>query len=262
MDQIKAANEKFRAIEARNDQLNEAHLPEPRARKGTRFSRAIDDHINEAQREAETMPVPGEFFDVSHHFDADFEGEVDNPFKGLSTYPGVMASFQRPDMEARLRVCIQAANKMHWNLPGGHWGENSHVDALTLRRPKPEEAKALKLSREAADYAREAAHIRAYLRQLDEQEAERKAEELAHKREYHKSRAARFKNEQVPWRKMIEENREAAARHEQRLKDEEAHSLVALAQKEIADLERKMARAQDELDRLDRCSETTPSPSD
>lgn len=214
--------------------------------------RAVRQAERDLKRQNERGPslLEDPMFDVSHAYDGTFEGEVDNPFHGMSKAPDVMIAFQRPDMEQRLRVCIQQANRAHWALPSDYYGEKARIDPLALREPNPAEAKSLKLAPEADKFAREAAHIRAYLAQLDAKAAKARAEELERKRNALQHRAATATAEQTRWADMIEANKAAVDRHEQRLRDEEAHKLVALARTELAALERKAEDAKRELDAI------------
>lgn len=189
------------------------------------------------------------YFDVSHHFDARYEGSTTNPFAGLSTSPGTMMPFQRDDMEARLRLCIQAANRAHWSLSKTD-GVGANVDPTTLREPTPEETKALKLNADVAKWCDEAAHIRAYLAHLDRETAKREKEERRQKRDALKRKATLDPAAVAQLRKLIAGNEAGAARHKRRVEDEEAFKMVIFAQNELEAMERKAAIAKRELEAM------------
>jgi hypothetical protein len=190
-------------------------------------------------------------FDVTHHFDALYEGSTTNPFVGLSTHPGFMMPFVREDMEARLRVCIEGANKEHWALPQTLNGPSHTWDLLNLRKPTAKEAKALRLSDEVSKWAREAARIRAYLVHLD-REAERDAkEERERKRENLKYRASVDPVAIRRLKRTMREHEGGAKRHKQRIEDERAFHEYQFAEQELERLEQKAAAAKRELEALD-----------
>jgi hypothetical protein len=191
-------------------------------------------------------------FDVSHYFDAKYEGVTENPFEGMSTAPGrFMLPFQRSDMEQRLRYCIETANKLHWRVPrSGNGNGELAMDVLALRAPTDRERKALKLGPETARWADEAARIRAYLTHLDAVAARVAKQQRDEKRELLKRRSQVDPVAANSLRRTMSANKTAAMRHRRRLEDERAFREYILAENELKEREHKAAVARQELEAM------------
>lgn len=197
------------------------------------------------------VPAPKTVFDVSMIFDGEYAALGDRLIDPLAgAHDGMGQRFSRAHYESRLRQAALQANKLHWshvNL-SDPLGQQNFVDVEKLRHPTAAEIKSTKLANMAAGHARDAGHIRAWLAKQDRAKtsAERQARQEARRRL--EARAQVDVRRLAALQQQVRDNVEAARRHVQRLRDEEAHLVLLNAQNELRDLHARHSDAKRELD--------------